>query len=163
MGEITAPEPLTSAHRIGNFDCGADSLNLWIQKHALKNETAGASRTFVVCSEQQVIGYYALATGSVAQQEATGKVKRKMPGPIPVMVLGRLAVDKRWQTKGIGKGLLKDALLRTLSVANQVGIRAILVHALSQEAKEFYLRHGFAESPIEPFTLMLCLQDIRLP
>jgi len=163
MGKITAPEPFTPAHRIGDFDCGADSLNYWLKKYALKNEAAGASRTFVVCSNQQIIGYYTLAAGSVAQQETPGKVKRKMPDPIPVMILGRLAVDKQWQAKGIGKGLLKDALLRTLSVSEQVGIRAVLVHALSEEAKDFYLRHGFAESPIDPLTLMLRLQDIHLP
>ena len=163
MGKITAPEPLTTAHHVGDFDCGAESLNFWLKKHALKKEAVGSSRTFVVCSDQQVIGYYALAAGSVARQEAPGKVKRKMPDPIPVMVLGRLAVDKRWQAMGIGKGLLKDALLRTLAVSSLVGIRAILVHALSEEAKDFYLRHGFSESPIDPFTLMLRLQDIHLP
>ncbi|MDH4322155.1 MAG: GNAT family N-acetyltransferase, partial [Desulfobulbaceae bacterium] len=146
-----------------DFDCGEESLDFWLKKYAFRNEAAGASRTFVVCSDQQIIGYYALAAGSVAQQGAPGKVKRKMPDPIPVMVLGRLAVDKRWQAKGIGRGLLKDALLRTLAVASQVGIRAILVHALSGKAKEFYLCHGFSESPIDPLTLMLRLQDNRLP
>lgn len=163
MGKITAPEPLTPAHLSNDFDCGEESLDFWLKKYALKNEAVGASRTFVVCCNRQIIGYYALAAGSVAQQEAPGKVKRKMPDPIPVMVLGRLAVDKRWQEKGIGRGLLKDALLRTLAVSSQVGIRAILVHALSEKAKEFYLRHGFSASPIDPLTLMLRLQDIRLP
>ena len=160
MGKITAPAPITAAHIAVNFDCGADSLNIWLKKHAYKNEGTGASRTFVVCKDNHVIGFYALATGSIAPQDTPGRIRRKMPNPIPVMILGRLAVDCDWQANGIGSGLLKDALLRTLGVSKQVGIRALLVHTLSEEAKAFYLRHGFSESPIDPFTLLLCLKDI---
>ncbi|MCD6388619.1 MAG: GNAT family N-acetyltransferase [Desulfobulbaceae bacterium] len=161
MGKITEPGPISKAHSFGNFDCGTDSLNDWLRRHALKNEASGASRTFVVCSNNDIIGYYALATGSITQQQAPGKIKRNMPNPIPVMILGRLAVDRQWQSYGIGKGLLKDALLRTLAVSNQAGIRALLVHALSEDAKAFYIHHGFLESPTDQFELMLCLKDIQ--
>jgi len=104
-----------------------------------KKKDTGASRTFVVCQDDKVVGYYVLATGSVMHKDAPGKIKRNMPEPVPVMVLGRLAVDKGAQSMGIGRGLLKDAILRTITVAKQAGIKAILVHALSDEARKFYL------------------------
>lgn len=158
---ITPPAAITSAHKFDNFDCGISSLNDWLRIRALKNEVSGASRTFVVCKRNEVIGYYALATGSIVRQEAHGKIKRGMPDPIPSMILGRLAVDRLWQSYGIGKGLLKDAILRTLAVSREAGIRALLVHALSEDAKAFYLQQGFLESSIDPFALMLCLRDVQ--
>jgi len=157
MGKITAPEPITAAHILADFDCGTASLNDWLKRQALKNEISGASRTFVTCKDLQVVGFYALAVGSVNRKESPGKIKRKMPEPIPVMVLGRLAVDTHWQKNGIGRGLLKDAVIRTIKAANHAGIRALVVHALSEEAKKFYLRHGFLESPLHHYTLMLPL------
>ena len=160
MGRLTQPAPITAQHNIADFDCGVASLNEWLQRRALKNETSGASRTFVVCEEMDVIGYYSLAVGSVLRQQAPGKIKRNMPEPIPVMVLGRLGVDKNRQKSGVGAGLLKDAVLRTLNISQQVGIRALLVHALSMDAKSFYLCNGFLESPLDPMTLMLSLKDI---
>ena len=108
-----------------------------------------------------VVGYYALATGSVMRQQAPGKIKREMPEPIPVLVLGRLAVDHKWQGSGLGTSLLRDALLRTYNVSKHVGVRALLVHALSENAKNFYLCRGFMQSPIEPMTLMLNLRDLQ--
>ena len=159
MGKITAPEPITSTHILTDFNCAVSSLNDWLKQQALKNEVSGASRTFVVCKDLQVIGFYALAVGSVNRQEAPGKIKRAMPEPIPVMVLGRLAVDIHWQKNKIGRGLLKDAVLRTFKAAKHAGIRALVVHALSEEARNFYLRHGFQESPLNQFTLMLPLTD----
>jgi GNAT superfamily N-acetyltransferase len=161
VGNLTAPAPIAPVHSADNFDCGITSLNQWIRQQALKNEASGASRTFVVCSGEEVIGYYALATGSVLRQQAPGKIKREMPNPIPIMVLGRLAVDIKWQGTGLGSGLLRDALLRTYNVSKQVGIRALLVHALSEEAKNFYLRHCFMPSPIEPMTLLLNLREVQ--
>jgi predicted N-acetyltransferase YhbS len=158
MGKVTAPEPLTAQHDSSSFDCGASSLNDWLQKQALKNAASGATRTFVVCENQEVIGYYALATGGVARQEAPGNIRRRMPDPIPVIVLGRLAVDLKWQRSGIGPGLLKDAVIRAVSVSQQVGVRALLVHALDEKAKGFYTHHGFIESPMDPMTLMLSLK-----
>jgi len=159
MGEITPPEPITTAHNVESFACGVPVLDEWLKRRALKNESSGASRTFVVCSDGQVIGYYALATGSVRHGNTPGKVRRNMPDPIPVIVLGRLAVDERWQHAGLGRSLLRDALLRTLSVSQQAGVKALLVHTLSEDAKTFYLRNGFLESPLDPMTLIISLQD----
>ncbi len=159
MGEITGPEPITETHLIESFSCGVPVLDDWLKRRALKNEVSGASRTFVICQDKQVLGYYTLATGSIEHRNAPGKIRRNMPKPIPVMVLGRLAVDQRWQQTGLGRGLLKDALLRTLSVSRQAGIRALLVHTLSEETKHFYTRNGFIESPLDPMTLMIALQD----
>jgi len=161
VGKLTAPIPIDAGHVDDSFDCGIPTLNHWLQRQALKNEASGASRTFIVCFEEKVVGYYALATGSVLRRQAPGKIKREMPEPIPVMVLGRLAVDLRWQGSGLGGGMLRDAVLRTYTVSRQVGVRALLVHALSEEAKEFYLRHGFMQSPIDPMTLMLNLLDVH--
>jgi predicted N-acetyltransferase YhbS len=144
------------------FDCGVPVLDEWLKRQAFPNETSGASRTFVTCVDRRVIGFYALATGSVRRCEAPGRIKRKMPDPIPVMVLARLAVDLRHQGKGVGPGLLKDAILRTLNVSKQAGIRAIMVHALSKKAKDFYAHHGFLESPLNQMTLMLSIADWSL-
>ena len=161
MGKITAPESISAAHILTDFDCGVSSLNDWLKRQALKNELSGASRTFVSCKDQQVIGYYALAAGSVNRREAPGKIKRKMPEPIPVMILGRLAIDIQWQNKRIGQGLLKDAVLRTIKAAKHAGIRALVIHALSDNARNFYIQHGFQESPLNHFTLMLPLPGER--
>lgn len=161
MGKLTSPAPLTQQHNIDSFDCGVPTLNQWLQRQALKNEVSGASRTFVICSGDKVIGYYALATGSVVRQQAPGKIKRAMPDPIPVMILGRLAVDRSQQGCGLGVGLLRDAILRTYNVSQHVGVRALLVHALSETARDFYLRNGFITSPLEEMTLMLGIQEIK--
>lgn len=161
MVSLSAPEPLSTSHNSEAFDCGEPVLNNWLKRRALKNEDTGASRTFVVCQDDNVVGYYVLATGSVMHKEAPGKIKRNMPEPVPVMVLGRLAVDMGAQSMGIGRGLLKDAILRTITVAKQAGIKAILVHALSDEARKFYLRCGFIESPLDPMILMITLKDAQ--
>lgn len=157
--EISAPEHLTPEHDLATFDSGVPALDDWLRRRALANEGAGGSRTYVVCAGRRVVGYYALATGGVAQATATGRVRRNMPDPVPVMVLGRLAVDRAYRGRGIGVGLLRDAILRTLQAAEFGGIRAILVHAISEDAKRFYERHGFVESPIAPMTLMITLAD----
>jgi len=162
MGEITAPEPITASHLTESFDCGIPVLDEWLRRRALKNEVSGASRTFVVCQDKQVVGYYALATGSVEHRDAPGKIRRNMPEPIPVMVLGRLAVDQQWQHAGLGRGLLKDALLRSLSVSKHAGVKALLVYALSGDAKKFYVHNGFLESPLDPMTLFISLKDAAL-
>ncbi len=155
MGKITAPVPITAAHILTDFNCGVSSLNDWLKRQALKNELSGASRTFVSCKDRRVVGFYALAAGSVNRKEAPGKIKHNMPEPIHVMILGRLAIDIQWQKKGVGRGLLKDGVLRTIKAAKHAGIRAMIVHALSEDARIFYLRHGFQESPLNHFTLML--------
>jgi GNAT superfamily N-acetyltransferase len=157
--EIRPPEHLTQEHDVAAFDCGVPILNDWLKNRALDNEKAGASRTYVVTAGGRVVGYYALATGAVAASDAPGRVRRNMPDPIPIMVLGRLAVDQSHHGHGLGQGLLRDAVLRTVQAAKMVGIRAILVHAISEDAKRFYLRHGFVESPAGPMTLMITTAD----
>jgi len=141
--EISAPEHLTPAHDIAAFDSGIPALDDWLKRRALANEESGGSRTYVVCAGGRVVGYYALATGGAVQEVATGRVRRNMPDPVPVMVLARLAVDRAYQDRGLGASLLRDAILRILQAAELGGIRAILVHAISAEAKRFYERHGF--------------------
>jgi len=158
--DIGAPEHLNAAHDLAAFDSGVPVLDDWLRKRALANEESGASRTYVVSAGGRVVGYYSLATGAVAQQHATGKVRRNMPDPIPVMILGRLAVDKAYQGKGFGLALLRDAVLRTQQAAAIGGIRAILLHAISEEAKRFYERCGFSVSPVDPMTLMISIADV---
>jgi len=159
MSALSVPTPLLATHLTDEFDCGEAVLNDWLKKRALKNENSGASRTFVVCQDNKVVGYYVLATGSVMHQHAPSKVSRNMPEPIPVMILGRLAVSNQMQSAGLGRGLLKDAILRTLGVSKQAGIRALLVHALSDAAHKFYRQCGFVESPIDTMVLMITLKD----
>lgn len=161
MGQINTPELITTHHSFDDFSSGEPDLDHWLKQRALKNHQNNASRTFVAHQNMQVIGYYCLAAGSVTTHEAPGKIKRNMPNPIPVMVLGRLAVDKTWHDRGLGKGLLKDALLRTATISREVGVKALLVHTLSDTAKHFYKRFGFMESPLSPMTLMLSLKDIQ--
>jgi len=136
--QLRPPERIRSSHQFEDFDSGNSQLNDWLTRRALKNEAEGASRTYVLCEGETVVAYYCLANGSIAQSEATDRIRRNMPDPIPVMVIGRLAVDRQWQGKGIGQALLRDAILRTLQAAEIAGIRAILVHAISEEAKQFY-------------------------
>ncbi len=156
---LRAPERLTSEHVFEDFDSGHPALDEWLRRRALRNEAEGASRTYVVCQDGRVVGFYCLANGAVLQAGAPGRVRRNMPDPIPVMVLGRLAVDRRFQGRGLGKALLRDAVLRTLQAAHIAGIRAILVHAKDEDARAFYQRCGFLPSPIDSLTLMLPLKD----
>ncbi len=152
------PVPLGPEHDCTAFDCGEPMLDDWLKKHALANQRSGASRTFVVTdAEGRVLAYYALAAGAVDHGEATGAIRRNMPDPIPVMVLGRLAVDRHQQGRKLGASLLKDAVLRCLAVAENAGVRALLVHAINDAAKAFYRHYGFAESPANRMTLMLRL------
>lgn len=161
MGEIGAPSLLLPEHDLSQFNSGNETLNEWLKKRALKNQTIGASRTFVIgVNSHAVIGYYALATGGVERIAAPGSFARGMPEPIPVIVLARLAIDQRYQGQRLGGFLLKDALQRALNVSNQVGVRGVLVHAISEEAKKFYLRYGFVESPFEQMTLMISMKTL---
>ncbi|MCG7922640.1 MAG: GNAT family N-acetyltransferase [Candidatus Thiodiazotropha lotti] len=160
MSTLTAPCPLADYHDLDQFSCGVPALDNWLKKRARSNERSRASRTYVLCIDKRVIGYYALASGSLAAKYAPGKIKRNMPDPIPVMVLGRLAIDKEHQGKKLGDALLRDAILRILQAAEIAGIKAILVHAISEEAKQFYLDRSFTISPTEPMTLILPLESI---
>lgn len=158
---LQAPQPITHEHRLLDFDSGNPELNDWLKKRALKNEDSGASRTYVVTVGQTAIAYYCLATGSVINAESPGRIRRNMPDPIPVMVIGRLAVDRNWQSQGIGRALVRDAVLRTLQAAKIAGIRAIIVHAIDEEAKKFYQKCGFIPSPVTPMTLMITIADAK--
>ncbi|WP_337906931.1 GNAT family N-acetyltransferase [Iningainema tapete] len=159
---LQAPQPIKPEHQWEDFDSGNPKLNDWLRKRARKNEDSGASRTYVVTVGQKVIAYYCLANGSVLNTSAPSRVRRNMPDPIPVMVIGRLAVDCNWQGKGIGRALVRDAVLRTLQAANIAGIRAILVHAISEEAKQFYVKCGFISSPVAPMTLVVTIADAKV-
>ena len=159
--DLSAPEHLTAAHDVSAFDCGVVGLDEWLKKRALANEQTGASRTYVVCAGGRVVGYYALASGGVAQVQAPGRVRRNMPNPLPVMIVGRLAVDRTWQGRSVGRSLLRDAVMRTVQAAKIGGIRAILVHAISEDAKRFYERYGFQSSPIDPMTLMITVAGAK--
>lgn len=155
------PQPIKLEHLIEDFDSGNQELDDCLKKRALKNESRGASRTYIVTVEQRVIAYYCLATGSVINSEAPGRIRRNMPDSIPVIVIGRLAVDRNWQSRGIGRGLVRDAVLRTLQAAKIAGIRAILVHAIDEQAQRFYQQCGFIPSPVAPMTLILAISDAR--
>jgi len=158
--KLHAPQPLTADHQTDAFKCGETSLDEWLKRRALLNQASGASRTFVVLDDNHtVMGYYALAAGAVHHQDATRSIRQNMPDPLPVMVLARLAVDLRAQGMQLGAGLLRDAAERSLAVAQNAGVRALLVHALHERAKQFYLYFGFQASPVHPLTLMLRLKS----
>ncbi|NLZ11168.1 MAG: GNAT family N-acetyltransferase [Alcaligenaceae bacterium] len=159
---LSAPQPLGAVHQSGDFDCGEPTLNEWLKRRAMNNQLAGASRTFVVVDQDdKVRGFYALAAGAVSHQVATSSVRRNMPDPIPVLVLGRLAVDRQAQGVKLGAALLQDAVNRAVVVSQNTGVRALLVHALHQRARQFYEYYGFQESPHHPLTLMLRLNGAR--
>lgn len=159
---ITAPQPLTIDHNLDQFSCGKQVLDDWLRNTALKNHSQGGSRTFVITDEEtnRVIGYYCISTGSIEHNKITGKFKRNMPDPIPVILLGRLAVDVDYANRGIGTGLMKDCYKRVVSISTEVGVRAILVHAIDDESRQYYLKLGFSESPIQSHTLMIRVKDI---
>ena len=160
--ELTAPQPIAAAHRFDDFSCGESMLDEWLKRRALANQVSGASRTFVVTDrDARVYGYYALAAGAVSHRLATGSVRRNMPDPIPVMVLARLAVDRRAQGIKLNNALLQDAVNRAVTVAQNMGVRALLVHALHERAKSFYEYFGFQPSPVDPLILMLRLGGVR--
>ena len=155
---FSGPDVLTAAHRVEAFDCSEAELNDWLKRRAFANHLSGASRTFVVAVEGgSVCGYYALAAGAVAHGMATGAVRRNMPDPVPVIVLARLAVDRRAQGQKLGAALLQDAVRRATGVSREAGVRALLVHALHERACAFYQYYGFQVSPVHPLTLMLRL------
>lgn len=158
---ISAPESIKLHHRLEDFDCENESLNAFLKKRAIRNE-GRASRTYIVTDgNYNAIGYYTLAVGSIEHKNVRRKAKQNMPDPIPVTVLGRLAVDKGWKEKGIGQGMLKEALLKTLEVAEVVGVRGMLVHAISENAKNFYTSQGFEQSPTDEMTLIITIEDIK--
>lgn len=159
---VTAPEPLAEQHGLATFSSGVPSLDDWLKRRARSNQASGASRTFVACDGASVVAYYALASGAVSAAEAPGRFRRNMPDPIPVAVLGRLAVDQGYAGQGLGRALMRDCLRRVIQAAEAIGIRGVIVHAISEDAKAFYLAQGFDVSPFQPMTLMVTLGDLRL-
>jgi hypothetical protein len=166
ISEYSAPISLTKEHDLTNFNCGESEINNWLKQRAFKSQEDGAARTYVICLQGTniVIAYYCLAVGSVInnKEEIPGKIRRNMPQSIPVMVLGRLGVDLKYTGKGIAQGLVRDAILRTLQASKIAGIRAILVHALNEKVKDFYVNKcGFISSTVKPLTLMISLIDAQ--
>jgi GNAT superfamily N-acetyltransferase len=159
--DLTSPAPITADQGLTNFDSGELSLNEWLKKRAYKNHATGASRCFVLCAGTIVIGYYSLSAGAISLDAAPKAMRRNMPDPLPVLLLGRLAVDKRYHNQGIGQALLRDAMIRAVNVAGNAGVFALLVHALSGQARQFYLSRGFVESPLQPMTLLMTIETVR--
>jgi len=158
---LSPPELLNATHQLAGFDCGNPDLNNWLKKRALVNQDEGASRTYVVTDGQRIVGYYALAAGGINVAAALGRFRRNMPNPIPIALLGRMAVDRSHQGKGLGRAMFRDGAKRIIHAADTLGIRGLIVHAISEDAKAFYLALGFEPSPLEPMTLMVTLADLR--
>jgi GNAT superfamily N-acetyltransferase len=159
---LSSPTLLTTDYQLNDFDCGVDSLDDWLKKRAHPNQINGASRTYVVAEGKKVVGFYCLASGALELNNTPASIRRNMPDPVPVTILGRLAVDKSCQGKGLGAALLQDAVVRTAQAGGILGIRGLLVHAFSIEAKAFYEHHGFVASPAQPMTLILSLKRMQL-
>jgi GNAT superfamily N-acetyltransferase len=162
MTEPFQIEPLRRDHRVDDFDCGREALNRFLIRFALTNQQAGASRTYVALAGTTVIGYYSLVVGEVAHKDAPGRLSKGLARhPVPLMILARMAVGVGWQGRGMGAGLLKDAMCRTVQAADIAGIRAFAAHAKDDEARSFYEHFGFLPSPTDPLHLFILMKDIR--
>ena len=160
-GKLSPPAPITAGHDLDGFACGEVSLDEWLRKRALRNQASGASRCFVVCAGAKVAAYYTLSAGAITHEGAPKALRRNMPDPLPALLLGRLAVDRRYHNQGLGSALLRDALIRSVAVGRDAGVAVILLHALSDAARQFYLSRGFVVSPLQPMTLMMTLETVR--
>lgn len=161
MSGYSRPRPIRDDDEISQFTSGEPSLDQYLRRRALANHVAGASRCFVTCRAGRVVGFYALAAASVTRRDAPGGIRRNMPDPIPVILLSRLAVDRHETGRGLGSSLLRDAIARCVAAAQTIGIRAMLVHALHERAREFYLRFDVEPSPTDPLHLLLLISDAR--
>ena len=160
--DFSAPSLLSDDHNVDNFDCDEHSLNEWLKRRASKNNASDASRCFVTCNHNnEVAGYYSLSAGAINRESAPKTMRRNMPESLPVLVLGRLDIDKHYHNNGLGSALLRDAMIRSVNIAQDAGVFAILIHSLSDNAKQFYLSRGFIESPLQPMTLFMTLATIR--
>lgn len=159
----TPPEPIRGKHDCEGFDCGEESLTKWLHRYARHAEADGSARVFVTTDGKRVVGYYALAAASVFPVDATERLLKGQPKerPVPVVLLARLAVDQEHQGKGVGQSLLRDALLRVVVAAESIGVRALLVHALNDRARDWYMRFGFEDSPTDPLHLILLMKDLK--
>ena len=156
-------QKLTKEHDIVSFDCGTVSLNDWLKRFARQNQQADAAQTYVACRDRRVIGYYSLVAGSVRRDDAPERIAKGLANhPIGVVLLARLAIDQSEKGQGLGKALLKDALLRIAQAADLIGVRAVLVHAIDENAKRFYQHFNFEVTPVDPMHLMLMLKDLRV-
>jgi len=154
---------LTEAHAAASFDCGEVVLDDWLRNRAWRNQQVAASRTYVVCptGSNRIVGYFALSMGQILAQEVTGSMRRNMPKHVPAVMLGRLAIDRAWQCKGLGRALLADVIRRSLRAGAEVSARLVIVHAISPAAEAFYLHHGFTRLPVETPTLALDLLKLQ--
>lgn len=162
MTSYSLPRPIAEDDDTTEFDSGEPSLDDYLRRRALANHVQGASRCFVTCRDGRVVGYYALASASVQYRDVAGKVRRNMPDPVPVILLSRLAVDRTEQGSGLGKNLLRDAILRSVEASDIIGVRALLVHALNDIARAFYAHFDFEPSPTDPLHLLLLIKDARV-
>ena len=157
-----APQALNAKHQLGDFDCGKPALNDWLIRHAMQAQSSGSARTYVVVEGARVVGYFSLAVGQADAMEVPDRIRKGMGRyPIPVVILARLAVSLQDQGKGIGVGMLQEAIRRTMAIADQAGVRALLTHPIDDEASRFYRRFGFESSPIREQQLLLLLKDAR--
>ncbi|MGV1005056.1 MAG: GNAT family N-acetyltransferase [Candidatus Nanopelagicales bacterium] len=161
MSGYSAPRPIREDDDVAAFDCGEQSLDDYLRSRALANHVEGASRCYVTCRDGRVVGFYALASASVERRATAGAVRRNMPDPIPVILLSRLAVDRGEHNQGLGRHLLRDAIVRSVRAADLIGVRALLVHAINDDARSFYYANGFDPSPTDPLHLVLLIRDAR--
>lgn len=161
MSGYSSPRPINAEDELVDFDSGESSLDEYLRTRALANHIEGASRCFVTCREGRVVGFYALASAAVERVATPSRVRRNMPDPIPVILLSRLAVDRNGQGSGLGAHLLRDAIIRAVRAAEIIGVRALLVHALHEQAREFYSHFDFEPSPTDPLHLLLFIKDAR--
>jgi GNAT superfamily N-acetyltransferase len=157
---VSSPQPLTDGHQLASFDCGEPSLDDWLKRRSAKNRANGSSRIYVVCESGVVVGYYGLGAGAIGDPDPPSALTGRRPGPMPVLVVSRLAIDKDHQLQGLGTALLNDAIRRAIRAAEIVGVTALLVHAISEQARRFYRSRGFIESPVKPMTLCLTLATV---
>lgn len=162
MNKTHTIEKLRREHAVDTFDCGQPDLNSWLVKHALQSQGSNAAQTYLGLVDGAIVGYYSLVVGQIEYLDAPERLQKGLAWhPVPIMLLARLAVHKDWQRKGIGRTLLRDAILRTLQAADIAGIRALAVHTKDDGAKRYYEQFDFAPSPTDPLHLFVLLKDLR--
>jgi GNAT superfamily N-acetyltransferase len=159
----SGPELLAGEHLLEGFDCGSGGLNDWLVRRALRNQSSGTSRTWVVVEIEtgRVVAFYASSTASILRSSAPKKIGRNQPEELPAVLLARMGVDSRHQGRGLGAALLKHFMLKAIEVAQSIGVRVLLIHAKNENATNFYVRYGFVESPLDPLVIMMLLTDLR--